>query len=77
MEAAAIVCPKCNGQMNQGFVADKTRAAVEVMTWRPGPPETSFFSGTKLPAGSLPIAAFCCEHCGYLEFYASKLFGRH
>jgi hypothetical protein len=77
MEAAAIACPKCNGQMNQGFVADKTHLAVEVITWRPGPPETSFLSGTKLPTGSLPIAAFCCEHCGYLEFYANKLFGRH
>lgn len=54
MEAAAIVCPKCNGQTNQGFVANKTRAEVEVMTWRPGPPETSFFSGTKLPARFAP-----------------------
>lgn len=57
MEAAAIACPKCNGQMNQGFVADKTHTAVEVMMWRPGSPETSFLSGAKLPAGSLPIAA--------------------
>ncbi len=76
MDAATITCPKCNGAMNQGFVADKTHGATEVAMWRPGPPERSFFSGTKLPKDSLPMAAFCCEHCGFVEFYASKLFGR-
>lgn len=77
MESPTIACPKCNGKMNQGFVADKTHLAIEVMMWRPGPPETSFFSGTKLPGGALPMAAFRCAHCGFVEFYANQSFGRH
>lgn len=69
-------CPKCNGQMAQGFVPDYSYGAVVVGAWHGGLPKKSFWSRTKVPrAGTgMPIGAFRCEECGYLEFYADAKF---
>jgi hypothetical protein len=78
MNEKPAVCPKCQGEMVQGFVADFAHGQVVVSTWVEGPPEKSFWSGTKVPRDRcVPIGTFRCADCGYLESYAHPEFGRH
>ena len=68
-------CSKCGSGMEQGFVLDNTYGARVVSQWAPGAPLKSFWSGTKLPYEDLiPIGAYRCSSCGYLEFYARQEF---
>ena len=61
--------------MEQGFVLDNTYGARVVSQWAPGAPLKSFWSGTKLPYEDLiPIGAYRCSSCGYLELYAQQEF---
>ena len=69
-------CPKCQGEMVQGFVPDYAPGnARYVSSWVEGKPESSWFQHTKVPlGGGIPIGAFRCKGCGYLEFYADEKF---
>ncbi len=68
-------CPKCNGQMVQGFVPDYSQSAALVAAWHLGQPQKSFWTKTKVShSEGLPIGAFRCQRCGYLEFYADARF---
>jgi len=61
--------------MRQGFVLDKTHNLQVVSRWAAGAPEKSFWTGTKLPDEALlPIGAYRCSSCGYLELYARQEF---
>jgi len=77
---------KCDGIMQQGFVADVTHGAVYVSEWVSGPPEKKFFwdgvkrpnwfteSFSNEPKKRIPIGAFRCESCGFLEVYSRDEF---
>ena len=68
-------CPKCGSSMEQGFVLDNTYGGRLVSQWVPGVPLKSFWGGTKLPDEQLiPIGAYRCTSCGYLELYARQEF---
>lgn len=68
-------CPKCNSQMVQGFIPDHTHGAHLVGSWHEGAPKKSFWRGTKAPiSAGIPIGAFRCSGCGYLELYADTKF---
>ncbi len=68
-------CPKCAGNMVQGFVPDYSHQHARVLGWHDGQPKKSFWTGTKAPIDEgFPIGAFRCEKCGYLEFYANPNF---
>lgn len=72
-------CPKCNGQMMQGFTVDMgtgdmTLGSRHVGKWAPGAPIKSLLFKTKVPRNSLPIGTFRCHSCGYLESYAGPEF---
>ena len=69
-------CPKCNREMNRGFVIDNTEGpGRRVSEWAAGAPRKSFWLGTKLPDEALvPIGAYRCSSCGYLELYARQDF---
>ncbi len=71
-----LKCPKCQGEMVQGFIPDSGSAnAKYVSSWVEGQPKRSWFEYTKVPVGGgTPIAAFRCKSCGYLEFYADDKF---
>lgn len=78
MSASSTRCPKCNGEMDQGFVLDMTYGSRLVSQWAPGAPAKSFWSGTKLPEQKLiPIGVFRCQACGFLESYARDEFAAH
>jgi hypothetical protein len=73
MSNIPVACPKCQGVMVQGFVADVTHATVLVEAWTEGPPQKSFWTGIKASTPNrLPIATFRCASCGYLESYAGE-----
>jgi hypothetical protein len=75
MSATQQQCPKCNGQMQQGFVLDNTYGARVVSQWAAGAPQKSFWTGTRLPDEKLiPIGTFRCASCGFLESYARPEF---
>jgi hypothetical protein len=70
-----LECPKCKAEMIQGFVPDHSRSSVLVGARYPGQPKWSFWSQTKAPAeDAVPIGAFRCPECGFLEFYADAKF---
>src|SRR6516162_3186756 len=49
MNVKPQVCPKCQGEMVQGFVADYAHGnAILVGSWVEGPPVKSFLGGIKL-----------------------------
>ena len=78
-------CPKCNGEMTQGFIVDRGNAEISlrsremgfgtrhVSKWAPGTPVKSLLLMTKV-RNALPIGTFRCSSCGYLESYASPEF---
>ena len=68
-------CPKCQGEMEQGFVLDHTHKGRIVSHWSAGLPKKSFWHGTELPEDKqIPIGTFRCKSCGYLEFFARPEF---
>jgi hypothetical protein len=61
--------------MVQGFVPDYSHPAAFVGKWLIGHPQKSFWSRTKAPYDEgIPIAAFRCLKCGFLEFYSDPRF---
>ncbi len=75
MGAAANRCPKCGGEMVQGFVFESEGPRRMVSTWVEGAPEKSFWQGAKVPAEKcVPVSTFRCPACGFLESYARPEF---
>ena len=76
MDHVPSVCPKCQGEMEQGHALDHTHGGVLINRWAKGPPKKAFWGGLKIvsQAALLPLAAFRCQSCGYLEFYAREEF---
>jgi hypothetical protein len=76
MSAEPTRCPKCNGEMVQGFIFDVYGGKVE--NWMEGAPKRSFWSGTggaKISADKcIPVGVFRCSACGFLESYARAEF---
>ena len=69
-------CLKCSKSMSQGFIPDYTYGGQAVGSWYAGAPEKSFWLGTKVApqGGGIPIGAYRCIGCGYLELYADESF---
>lgn len=76
MTDKTTACPKCQGAMVRGFIPDFAHGAASFVTsWHEGVPEKSFWRGTKASSwDGIPIGAFRCSACGYLEFYAGARF---
>jgi ribosomal protein S27AE len=76
MVDASKTCPKCNASMMRGHMPDITHGGVVQERWTPGDPEELRFLGMKAgikskPKESLPIVAYRCVKCGFLELYAT------
>lgn len=69
-------CSKCNGALVQGFIVDHHAGGRRLVSaWVEGPPEKSFWHATNVPADKcVPVGAFRCSACGFLEFYARPEF---
>ena len=76
----AIKCPKCNGEMVQGFIFDRADGGTRrVINWVEGAPEKSkFWTVTRVPEEKcVPVGTFRCSMCGFLESYAHQDFAAH
>lgn len=63
-------CPKCQGTMSEGFVADRVHNFTQFESeWSKGTPIRSFWGGFKNKT-RIPIVVYRCESCGFLESYA-------
>jgi len=79
-----IECPKCGGQMAQGFIpllGDAGALSGAVLPWVAGAPETGRFLGMAVGLNVkdkevVPIGVFRCEACGFIEAYARNEFAR-
>jgi predicted nucleic-acid-binding Zn-ribbon protein len=72
------ICPKCQGEMEQGFVLEIFQGGRSVISWSSGQPKKSFFFGIKLfEVKQIPIGTFRCKDCGYLESFARPEFDAH
>ena len=66
-------CPKCNGEMQEGFILDQSHGRQLVSSWIAGKPEKSFWLGTNIKGKAQHyIQTFRCARCGYLESYAQN-----
>jgi hypothetical protein len=75
MSAVSTRCPKCNGEMVQGFTFESEGPLRMVSTWVEGAPEKSFWRSAKVPAEkSISVGTFRCSGCGFLESYARPEF---
>ncbi len=71
---ALVSCPKCTGNMEEGFLLDVTRGANRQATWVQGRPELSFWTGLKIKGKpQRRVTTLRCTRCGYLESYATGL----
>ena len=78
--AEAKTCPKCNGVMVQGrimrvneFSARNQYMYVFALDDEPGPDLSKMFSGKPVSKSRKALIAFCCEQCGFTEFYGQAL----
>lgn len=68
MVQSEITCPKCKHQMQEGFPLDTGNP--RVAEWVEGPPEYGWLGLKWFRRKRLPITAYRCLSCGYLEAYA-------
>jgi hypothetical protein len=67
-------CGKCQGPMVLGFVPDKEEFGYRPGSWLEGSPKGSELTVQVRLDRCVPIGAFRCSQCGYLEFYARPEF---
>jgi predicted nucleic-acid-binding Zn-ribbon protein len=65
-------CPKCQGNMLEGWTMDIGKGTRPTQ-WVEGRPESSLWTVTKTPRDKVfAIATYGCSSCGYLESYAQR-----
>ena len=77
MNTKEIRCPKCTGEMVQGFIFDRAEGNNRrVSNWVEGAPgKSSWFGSVPAPAEKrIPVGTFRCSVCGFLESYAHPEF---
>lgn len=68
-----ILCPKCNIQMQLGYILDSMYGNLVTTTskWSKGKPKKILtFALPSTEKKSIEIATYRCPECGYLESYA-------
>jgi hypothetical protein len=66
------ICPKCNGTMEEGWLPNSFASTITVSTWAKGQPHKLFLGLIRMPEAALPVVAYCCCECGYIEMYAKR-----
>ncbi len=69
-----LKCPKCQGEMKQGFVPEYGDfSQVTPTDWIEGPPQKTLLRGTKVTEKTtIEIEAYRCSHCEFIELYAKS-----
>ena len=64
-------CPKCDGEMQSGFIPDFSYGSVQASSWYEGEPDKNWMGNIKIKGRpSIPISSERCVECGFLELYA-------
>jgi hypothetical protein len=65
-------CPKCNSEMQEGFVIDRSHGnSATLPVWASGAPERHWFRGLKLRGRArFRVLTRRCRRCGLLESFA-------
>lgn len=59
--------------MYEGFLLEISQGSNLATTWLEGPPEKSFWMGTKVKGKErLPVQTYRCGACGFLKSYARR-----
>jgi predicted nucleic-acid-binding Zn-ribbon protein len=72
----ALPCPKCNGRMRLGFLAERGQQSTYVAQWIDGEPVNPELCGRKgvnvdvRNRNAFPVRSIRCDQCGFLELYA-------
>ena len=72
-------CPKCNGTMTQGRIMryNEYAGGKYMYVFAPdddsGPDLSKMFSGKPFSKSRKALVAFCCEQCGFTEFYGQTM----
>ncbi|MDB5345262.1 MAG: hypothetical protein JWP89_3639 [Schlesneria sp.] len=74
MSESAMSCPKCQGEMVQGYVLDFTPIGLSVSQWNAGSPKRAGLNSILDSTSQIPIGTFRCRSCGFLESYAREEF---
>jgi hypothetical protein len=74
------LCPRCEGTMSAGFLGhgpsvQKRSRAVLPVDWFEGLARWSFWWGAVSKGPGMPLRAYRCDRCGFLEFYAPDSLG--
>lgn len=74
--ADAKTCPKCSRTMTQGRIMkfnEYSMSGQYMYVFAPdndsGPDLSKVFSGKPLSKSRKALVAFCCDQCGFTEFY--------
>ncbi len=67
-------CPKCAGEMEEGFIAEQYGGhRIQPSEWIAGEPVKSFWHGTKInDKKHYQVKTLRCVRCGFLESYATE-----
>jgi hypothetical protein len=67
-----MLCPKCGGVMDEGYIPDRGYGAFHQPFWVPGKVIRSFL-GVRVPGTSTyPTRQYRCTRCGFVETYAPE-----
>jgi hypothetical protein len=73
MTEVPLVCAACGGTCEEGFLRDVMHGGYKPGMWVEGPPEKSFWSGTKVgDRRQYRVQAFRCVKCGKVELFARE-----
>lgn len=75
MAQASFRCPKCQKTMEEGHVPDIGRNGATRSVWLHGQAEPrAFWGGIKFKKKEqIPLTAYRCPSCGYVELYAKGI----
>jgi Domain of unknown function (DUF6487) len=66
-----VHCPKCNGDMQPGFIPDFGYGSILPSSWMEGEAAKNWMGNVKIKGKPrLPTSADRCVKCGFLELYA-------
>ncbi len=72
MNESQKLCPKCQAEMEEGFIPDRGDSNVlQTSSWYRGLPQKSFWTGLKNDGIKFQVQSYRCTGCGYLESYAT------
>ena len=70
-DTRALTCPKCDADMELGFMVDNSHGAIAEPEWASGPVQRSWWTGVKVSDRRKHVVqTYRCTACGFLESYA-------